>query len=65
MACEIPTANIHWFDGSSVDAYGDTLFGYYYEMLDSVGDAVSGLMGPYPSASEAEEACQSQYDDGA
>lgn len=51
-------ANIHHFDGSSLDEDGECLLGYYFEITS--GD----LMGPYGSQAEAEAACQRAYKTG-
>lgn len=49
-------ALIHQFDGSTNDADGDVLLGFYYEIT------IDELMGPYPTGADAEAACQLAYE---
>lgn len=57
------SANIHHYfvnpktGAAHVDADGDTLLGYYYEIIDLHGNTVEGLFGPYRDAVQAEAAC--------
>jgi len=55
-------AMIYNFDGSTLDCDGDTLLGYYYQLIDVFERPISELMGPYSSASECQTACQEAYD---
>lgn len=60
-------ANIHHYDGSDlskIDDEGDTLIGFYYQFLNKLDVPVGVLMGPYNSATEAEQACQSAFNRG-
>ncbi len=54
-------AEIHQFDGSTVDEDGEIMLGFYYRFLDTHDIPISLLMGPYASASEAEAACHREY----
>lgn len=54
-------AEIHEFDGSTVDEDGEIMIGWYYRFLDTHDVPISLLMGPYASAGEAEAACQREY----
>ena len=63
-----PHANIHHFnyDPASGDACydeeGEPMFGYYYEIVDGDGRALSPLMGPYNDKDEVEAACNKAWD---
>ena len=58
----MPGSNIHGFNGSTFDADGEVLFGFYYEFLNEFNLPTGTMMGPYGTALEAEQACQRALD---
>ena len=64
MPSENMKADIHHFypcpttGAVSYDEDGDPYLGFYFQLVDLNGIALSHLMGPYSSSTEAEEACQ-------
>lgn len=58
-------ANIHLFDKIAYeDEDGEPYFGYYYEIVDDSTGSLTGLIGPYGSSDEVEEACKLAFDRG-
>lgn len=63
-------ANIHEFFPHPLtgeltkDAEGDPLLGFYFQIVNAQGMAISILMGPYNSGPQAEEACTKAWDEG-
>ncbi len=60
----MPGVNIHSYDGSTFDAEGEVMLGFYYEILNDLNIPVALMMGPYGTAVEAEQACQRALDTG-
>ena len=54
---------IHHFEaaGNFLDDEGEYLIGFYFCFLDDLDNQISGLIGPYNTKGEAEEACQAEY----
>lgn len=57
-------AQLHHYDETSttLDYEGDRKQGWYYQFLNEKGIAISSEMGPYHQRSEAEAACQREFD---
>ena len=43
------------------DEEGDPMLGFYFQLVDGDGLPVMGLMGPYKTAEDAEEACHREW----
>ena len=54
---------IHYFpaSGNFTDEDGEPLIGYYYRFADDFDIPTSVMMGPYNTGLEAEEACQTEW----
>lgn len=48
----------------SYDEEGDPYLGFYFQMLDTLGEPLSHLTGPYSSAEEAEAASWAAWETG-
>ena len=63
----LPYANIHYFDydpqtnNVCLDEDNEPMFGFYFELIDGDGAALCGLMGPYSTKAEVEEAAHKEW----
>lgn len=54
---------IHHFEahGDFLDDEGECLIGFYFCFLDDLDNQITGLIGPYSTGKEAEDACQIEF----
>lgn len=59
-------ADIHHFDstykGKLIDDDGDTLRGWYYQIVKNDKDPVTQLIGPYPDEEQCQNAAIKEYE---
>jgi hypothetical protein len=64
---DLATAHIHYFYAHPITGYvehdedGDPILGYYYQIVDDLGEPLMEMMGPYGSSDEAEAACHCDW----
>lgn len=60
-----PYADIHHFDADNttglVDDDGDTLLGWYFQLMRNVAEPITSLIGPYGSQDECHTAALAEW----